>query len=137
MRDHDAVARAWKVIEQDAQEEHQGSGMGWRDHLAYRLASQEVQATVESVLDELERGVQEGEITTRGELEVRAGEEADNAAIYTLSALVYLLGSSNADAYAEEMGEETEDVSVRAAWAIMAEVQERDRWDALVAHVTD
>ncbi len=123
---------AWSVIERDARYDHAGSSMSWKDHVAYQLACRQAYETEQALLGYLRDAVDAVEITDADELRERLEQDADSAFIYTLSALVYVLGCQNEDAYADELGEKPTTIEVQAAYAAVYNVMQEEGYQELV-----
>ena len=122
---------AWGVIERDARYDHAGSAMSWRDHLCYQMACREAYDTERTLLGYLRDAVKDGDVTDSDGLRERLEQDADSAFTYTLSALVYVLGCRNEDAYEDETGEKPRNVEAQAAYAAVFNVTQEDDYQSL------
>lgn len=129
---NEARAAAWEVIERDARYNHAGSAMSWRCHLAYQMACREAFETEQALLGYLKDAVEAKEITSSDELRERLEQDADSAFIYTLSALVYVLGCQNEGAYEDETGEKPSSVEAHACFAVIRNVTEEQEYQDMV-----
>lgn len=127
---YEAVTAARAVIEAHYRADS-GGCTSWRDRLAYDLARQEAHDTLCQVIGSLTEAVDAAEVTTLDDLRERLDEETDGMMVYNLSAAVYLLGSDNADAYAEEIGEAAPNENAAAVMALRADVIESPPWQEL------